>query len=94
MLASSCRQKILKELSKSQEIRVMKLVRQINSTYNEVNRNLKILETEGIIINDYRQRVKHGKVRVLQLNRENPRTRILLQVLETLEVENDVVSTN
>ena len=87
LLASSCRQKILKELSISKEVRVMKLVRGINSTYNEVNRNLEILEAEGIITNDYRKQVKHANARVIQLNKENPRTRKLLQVLRMLEDE-------
>ena len=62
MFASSLRQKIVKELSTSREIRVMKLVRRVSGTYNEVNRNLEILETEGIIINDYREQVRHGTV--------------------------------
>lgn len=66
---------------------MMKLVRGINSTYNEVNRNLEILEAEDIIKNDYRRGVKHARVRVVRLNKENPRTRRLLQVLQLLEDE-------
>jgi hypothetical protein len=85
LFASSLRQKILKQLSLSREVRVIKLVRGINSTYNEVNRNLRILEVEGIIVNDYQQKVRHGKVRVIRLNRENPRTKILLEALKILE---------
>lgn len=83
VLASSLRQNILKELSKILEIRVMKLVEAVGSTYNEVNRNLEILEKEGIITNDYRVKVRHGKVRVIWLNRDNPKTKILLQALKT-----------
>jgi predicted transcriptional regulator len=88
MLASSLRQNILRELSKTSEIRVMKLVDKVRSTYNELNRNLGILEKEGIITNDYLVKVKHGKVRVIRLNRDNPKTKILLQVLKTLDNEN------
>jgi hypothetical protein len=88
LIASSLRQKILKELSKIREIRMMQLVYRTGGTYNEVNRNLKILEIEGIIVNDYRNIVKHSTVRVIFLNKENPRTRILIQVLKELEVEN------
>jgi predicted transcriptional regulator len=85
LLASSGRQKLLKELAKCKELNVMALVRRLNSPYNEVNRNLGILEKEGIIINDYRKRVRRGKVRMIILNRENPKTKILLQVLKTLD---------
>jgi hypothetical protein len=87
LLASSCRQKIIKELSKVKEIHVMGLVRRINSTYNETNRNFKILEKEGIVT-DYRV----GRLRVIKLNRENPRTVILIKVLKTLESENTLTA--
>jgi DNA-binding transcriptional ArsR family regulator len=83
LVASSCRQKILKELAKSKEINVMGLVRRINSTYNEVNRNLKILREEGIVMDSY-----FGRVRMIRLNREAARTMVLLQALKTLESEN------
>lgn len=70
-------------------MRVMKLVGQLRGPYNEVNRNLKILEEEGIISNNYPYKVKHGKVRVILLNKENPRTKKLLQALKILDDEND-----
>ena len=82
LLASSLRQKILKALSECKEINVMGLVRRINSTYNEVNRNLTILEIEGIVTN-----VRCGRMRLIKLNRENPKTVLLLQVLKQLEPE-------
>lgn len=80
LLASSLRQKILKCLSESKQINVMGLVRKINSTYNEVNRNLIILEKEGIVTN-----IRCGRMRVIKLNRENPKAVLLLQVLQQLE---------
>jgi DNA-binding transcriptional ArsR family regulator len=80
LLASSLRQKILKELSECKEINVMGLVRRINSTYNEVSRNLKILEEEGMVMNNY-----FGRVRMIRLNREDARTIVLLRILKTLE---------
>ena len=82
LLASSYRQKILKELSKVKQIHIMGLVRNINGTYNEVNRNLKILEKEGIISD---QRV--GRRRVIRLNRENPKTTLLLKALKLLSTQ-------
>jgi hypothetical protein len=76
---------MLKELSKTREIRVMALVSKVNSTYNDLNRNLGILGREGLIIDEYQVKVKHGKVRVIRLNRDNPKTQKLLAALKTLE---------
>jgi predicted transcriptional regulator len=85
VFASSLRQNILRALSKTREINVMRLVSTVNSTYNEVNRNLVLLEREGIIINEYRVKVKHGKIRVIRLNKDNSKTKILLAALKTLD---------
>ncbi len=75
-------------------MRVMQLVGRTKGAYNEVNRNLKLLEAEGIIIDDYRKQVKHGTVRVIILNRENPRTKKLLQALKLLDDEGDHEATS
>lgn len=85
VLASSLRQNVLHELSTSREIRVMQLVSRVGSTYNELNRNLAILKQEGIIFDEYRVKVRHGKIRVITLNRDNPKTKVLLQALKALE---------
>ena len=58
----------------------MKLVQKVNSTYNQVNSNLQILRNEGIIFDEH-----FGRMRVIRLNRENPRTLLLLQALKMLE---------
>lgn len=88
MLASSLRQKILKVLFEKREMQIMKLVTSVGSTYNDLNRNLLILEKEGIIINEYPVRVRQGKVRIIRLNRENPKTKLLLAALKSLDGEN------
>ena len=54
----------------------MKLVRIVNSTYNEVDRNLHILEREGIIIQRY-----DGRKRIIHLNLKNEKTLVLLKLL-------------
>jgi predicted transcriptional regulator len=84
ILASSCRQKILKVLSHAREIRIMKLVQSTGCAYNEVERNLQILEHEDIII--YR---RVGRKRVISLNYDNPKTRLLLKVLRILDTLTD-----
>jgi hypothetical protein len=62
----------------------MALVRSVNSTYNEVNRNLNILETEGILTE---HRTKNR--RVIQLDFENQKTKAILGVLKALEKANN-----
>jgi predicted transcriptional regulator len=79
ILASSCRRKILRVLSRKR-LNVMELVRKVNSTYNQVNSNLQILREEGIIFDE-----RFGRMRVIRLNKENPKTMVLLQALKILE---------
>ncbi len=79
-MASSCRRRILRVLSGSKRTNVMELVRKVNSTYNQVNSNLQILREEGIVFDE-----RFGRMRVIRLNRENPRTLLLLQALKILE---------
>jgi hypothetical protein len=59
---------------------IMKLVRTVNSTYNEVDRNLRILEREGVLTQRYA-----GRKRIIRLNFKNERTLILLKLLEIRE---------
>ena len=80
ILASFCRQKILIELSKQKELNVMALVRKVNSTYDEVNRNLGILERESLVIQKY-----IGRMRLIRLNSTNKFTDVLINALKTLE---------
>jgi len=59
---------------------VTNLVRIINSTYNQVNRNLQILEKEDII------KTRHyGHMKMIELNVENPKTQALLKALYMLD---------
>jgi DeoR/GlpR family transcriptional regulator of sugar metabolism len=81
LIASSCRQKILLALSTTGKTHVTNLVRIINSTYNQVNCNLQILEEEGII------KIKHyGHMKMIELEKENPKTQALLKALQILNL--------
>ena len=80
VLASSCRTKIIRILYKKGHVHVMQLVHQANSTYNEVNSHLRILQKEGLIFDEH-----FGRSRVIKLNLENPRTLILLEALRILK---------
>jgi DNA-binding transcriptional ArsR family regulator len=84
LLASSCRRKILKVLLKIEKTNVMDLVRKMNSTYSQVNPNLQILEEARIVMDQ-----RYGRMRVIRLNKENPKTILLLQALKILETSNN-----
>ncbi|MCW4023441.1 MAG: hypothetical protein NWF01_00185 [Candidatus Bathyarchaeota archaeon] len=79
LLTSGCRQRILKTLQKEKSLNIMGLVTKINSTYIEVNRNVKILEREGIV-----SERRFGRVRMIVLNQEDQKTVLLLQALKIL----------
>lgn len=79
LIASTCRQRIVEALSEVRQTHITDLVRRINSTYGQVNRNLQILEHEGIVTIQY-----YGRLRIIKLNRENPKTITLLKVLRLL----------
>jgi predicted transcriptional regulator len=63
VLASSCRTRIIRLLYKKGHVHVMQLVHQANSTYNEVNSHLRILQKEGIILDEH-----FGRLRVIRLS--------------------------
>jgi DNA-binding transcriptional ArsR family regulator len=83
MLNSKVRRKIIRVLCKVGSTNMMNLVRLVNSTYNQVNPSLIALEKEGIIKEE-----RYGRVRMITLERENPKTRLLLQALKILGSEN------
>ncbi len=68
-------------LSKVQRTHITNLVRMINSTYNQVRRNIEILEDEGIV------KIKqYGNMRMVELQRDNQKTMKLLSSLRTLQI--------
>jgi DNA-binding transcriptional ArsR family regulator len=84
LLASSCRRKILTVLWKINKANIMDLVFKVNSTYSQVNPNLKILAEEGIVSDE-----RCGRMRIIRLNKENPKTTLLLQALKILDTTGD-----
>jgi hypothetical protein len=58
----------------------MDLVRKVNSTYGQVNRNVQVLEQEGIVSSNY-----YGRMRLIKLNGDNPKTVALLKALRILK---------
>ena len=79
LISSSCRRRIIRFLLTVHSANVMELVRKVNSTYNQVNANLLVLAKEDIV-----QEKHYGRVRLIKLNRENPKTDLLLQALKIL----------
>jgi len=78
-MASTCRQKIIESLARVQQTHMMDLVRKVNSTYTQVNRNLQILEQEDIVRSQY-----YGRMKMIRLNRQSPKTEIILKALRML----------
>jgi hypothetical protein len=54
---------------KNKEVNMIRLVRIVNSTYNEVDRNLHILEGAGLVT-----QLHFRRKRVIRLNLENKKT--------------------
>lgn len=80
LMSSSCRRKIIETLSKVKQTHIMDLVRRVNSTFNQVNRNVQILEKEGIVSSHH-----HGRMRIIKLNDDTPKTVALLKALRILK---------
>lgn len=80
LISSSCRRKILETLFKVKQTHIMDLVRKVNSTYRLVNRNMQVLEHEGIVNSNY-----YGRMRLITLNSDNPKTVALLKALRILK---------
>lgn len=80
IVASSCRQKIIKILFQKKEIGIMKLINLANGTYNEINRNILILERHGIIV-ERRQK----RQRLLSLNLKNAKTSKLIEIIKIID---------
>ena len=85
IMASSCRQNILRVLSHRNKIGLTKLVEETNSTYNEVIRNIHILEGEEIV-----KLVRYGRRCNVVLNDENFRTKVLIEALGLLDSRPDI----
>jgi len=67
----------------------MRLTVGINGKYPQVNSELQILQKEKIITD------KHiARMRIISLNKENPKTQMLLKVLKTLDQENNPKTQN
>jgi len=85
LLSSSCRRRIIKVLSNNESTNIMQLILKVNSTYNQVNSSLQVLQKEGIIFDEH-----IGRMRIIRLNKENKRTEILLQALKVLDSASDL----
>jgi predicted transcriptional regulator len=79
IIASSCRQKILLALSRIKRTHLNDLIRTVDSTYNQVNSNLQILEKEGIV-----KIRRFGHIKMIELDVQNQKTQALLKALHIL----------
>jgi predicted transcriptional regulator len=76
----------METLSKVKQTHIMDLVRKVNSTYSQVNRNVQILEKEGIVSSNY-----YGRMRIIRLNSDNPKTVAILKALTILKKQQTIL---
>ena len=81
IFASKCRTKILKFLAKHGETNIMNLVRKTNSTWAEVDRNIKFLEDVELI----ETRLWHNR-RLIKLKEKDSKVEAVLKALNILEM--------
>jgi len=80
MLGSKVRRKIIRVLWKIGSTNITNLVQKTNTTYNQLVPQLLAFEKEGII-----SEKRYGRVRMITLEKENPKTILLLQALKILD---------
>ncbi|PVX24230.1 MAG: hypothetical protein CW716_10510 [Candidatus Bathyarchaeum sp.] len=83
IFASTCRTKMLKLLVKKRETNIMDIVRKTNSTWSEVDRNIKFLEELGIV--ESRLLRNH---RLIKLKERSGKVEAVLKALKILEMTN------
>jgi DNA-binding transcriptional ArsR family regulator len=79
VLSSSCRRKIIKYLVENGSTNVMQLILGIRGKYPQTNSELITLKKEGIVLDEH-----IGRMRNIRLNKENPKTLLLLKALKIL----------
>ncbi len=82
VLSSSGRIKILTVLSNAQELHLSEIARKIDQSYSSTDRHLQDL-SEASMVEEH----DYGRVRMFRLNLDNPRARILRQLI--LEWDNE-----
>lgn len=83
IFASTCRTKMLKLLAKKRETNIMDIVRKTNSTWSEVDRNIKFLESLGIV----ESRLWQNR-RLIKLKEKSGKVEAILKALKILEMTN------
>jgi DNA-binding transcriptional ArsR family regulator len=76
VLSSSGRIKILTVLSNAQELHLSEIARKTDQSYSSTDRHLQDL-SEASIVEEH----DYGRVRMFRLNLENPRAKILKQLI-------------
>jgi len=83
VFSSKLRVKILKILAQVGELNVSEIARRLGVNYKTTNKNLKILEDEGII-----QHKVFGRIRLYRFNERSPKARAVQNFMEAWEHAN------
>jgi DNA-binding transcriptional ArsR family regulator len=83
VFSSKPRMKILKLIARLGALNISDIARRIKLNYTTTNEHLKLLETEGILL----QKV-YGRVRMYKFNESSPKAKAVQNLIETWEQVN------
>ncbi len=85
IFASKIRQRVIKALTETNRLPVMKLLSKVGGSFSGLSPHLKLLEDEGIIKSENHDPPKHPKTRSIILLNGNPRTQKLIEANQILD---------
>ncbi|HEY4675095.1 MAG TPA: winged helix-turn-helix domain-containing protein [Candidatus Bathyarchaeia archaeon] len=83
VFSSKVRMKILKVIARVGELNVSDITRRLGANYETTNKNLKILEDEGIL-----QHKVFGRIRLYRFNEHSSKARAVQNLIEAWEHAN------
>jgi predicted transcriptional regulator len=80
VLSSKGRVKILRILTEIRELNISDIARRAGLNYATTNQHLQVLEKNTLV-----RHKTYGRIRIFRLNEENPRARMIKQLIELWE---------
>ena len=79
-MSSKGRVRILRILTEIRELNISDIARRAGLNYATTNQHLQVLEKHTLV-----RHKKYGRIRIFRLNEENPRARMIKQLIELWE---------
>jgi len=89
VFSSKGRVKILRILSEIGELNISEIARRAGLNYTTTNQHLQVLENFNLV-----RHKTFGRIRIFRYNEENPRARMIKQLIEFWEETNNPSSNN